>query len=78
MPKKGKTVHSKVNELLFSLTITGMCITVMHQKAKLSANDTIWKSSGIFVMQFGARDQTCGPHAIDNCIMEMPRLIHHT
>jgi hypothetical protein len=29
-------------------------------------------------MQFGARDQTCGPHAIGNCIMTMPRLIHHT
>jgi hypothetical protein len=29
-------------------------------------------------MQFGARDWTCGPHAIGNCIMTMPWLIHHT
>jgi hypothetical protein len=33
----------------------------MHQKAKLSTKNTIWKSSVIFVMQFGARDWTCGP-----------------
>jgi hypothetical protein len=24
------------------------------------------------------RDRTCGSHAIGNCIMTMPRLIHHT
>jgi hypothetical protein len=41
----------------------------MHQKAKLSTKNTIWKSSVIFVMQFGARDQTCEPHAIGRCIM---------
>jgi hypothetical protein len=36
----------------------------MHQKAKLSTKNTVWKSSVIFVMQFGARDWTCGPHAV--------------
>jgi hypothetical protein len=34
----------------------GFCIRVMHQKAKLSTKNTIWKSSVIFVMQFGTRD----------------------
>jgi hypothetical protein len=63
---------------LFSLTIAGLCITVMHQQAKLSTKNTIWKSPVIFVMQFGARDRTSGPHAIGNCIMTMPRLIHDT
>jgi hypothetical protein len=55
----------------------GLCIRVMQQKAKLSTKNNIWKSSVIFVMQFGARDRTCGSHIIDNCIMTMPRLIHH-
>jgi hypothetical protein len=32
----------------------------------------------IFMMQFGARDRTCGPHAIGNCIMTMPQVIHRT
>jgi hypothetical protein len=77
-PKKAQRVRSKVKILLFSLTIAGLCITVMHQKAKLSTKNTIWKSSVIFVMQFGARDRTCGPHAIGSCIMTMPQLIHHT
>jgi hypothetical protein len=44
----------------------------------LSTKNTTWKSSVIFVMQFRARDRTCGPHAIGNCIMTMPQLIHHT
>jgi histone-lysine N-methyltransferase SETMAR len=77
-PKKAQRVRSKVKVLLFSLTIAGLCITVMHQKAKLSTKNTIWKSSVIFVMQFSASDWTCGPQAIGNCIMTMPRLIHHT
>jgi hypothetical protein len=63
-PKKAQRVRSKVKVLLFSLTIAGLCITVMHQKAKLSTNNTIWKSPVIVVIQFGARDRTCGPHAI--------------
>jgi hypothetical protein len=33
----------------------------MHQKAKLSTKNTIWKSSVIFMMQFGTTDQTYGP-----------------
>jgi hypothetical protein len=74
-PKKAR-VQSKIKVLLFSLTTTGLSITVMHQKVKLPTKNTIWKSSIIFVMQFGARDQTCGPHAIG--IMTMPQLIHHT
>jgi hypothetical protein len=32
-PKKAQLVWSKVKVLLFSLTITGLCITVVHQKA---------------------------------------------
>jgi hypothetical protein len=44
---------------------------VMHHKAKLSTKNTIWKSPVIFVMQFGARGRTCGPHALGNCIMTM-------
>jgi hypothetical protein len=35
-PKKAQRVRSKVKVVLFSLTIIGLCITVMHQKAKLS------------------------------------------
>jgi hypothetical protein len=58
-PKKAQRVRSKVKVLLFSLTIAELCITVMHQKAKLSTKNTMWKSSVIFVMQFGARDRTC-------------------
>jgi hypothetical protein len=77
-PKKAQRVQSEVKVLLFSLTIAGLCIAVMHQQVKLPTKNTIWKSSVIFVMQFGARDRTCGPHAIGNCIMTMPRLIHHT
>jgi hypothetical protein len=78
-PKKAQWVRSKVMVLpLFSLTIAGLCITVMHQKAKLSTQNTTWKSSIIFVMQFVARDQTVGPHTIGSCIMTMSRLIHHT
>jgi hypothetical protein len=75
--KRAQWVGSKVKVLLFSLTIAGLCITVMHQKAKLSTKNIICKSSIIFVVQFGARDRTCGPQAIGNCIMTMPRLIHH-
>jgi hypothetical protein len=75
-PKKAQRVWSKVKVLL-TTCIAGLCITVMHQKAKLSTKNSIWKSSVIFVMQFGARDR-CGPHAIGNCIMTMPQLIHHT
>jgi hypothetical protein len=62
---------------LFSLTIVGLCITVMHQKAKQSTKNTIWKSSVIFVMQFSTRDWTCEPHTIDSCFMTMLWLIHH-
>jgi hypothetical protein len=76
--ERAQRVRSKVKVLLFSFTIARLCITVIHQKAKLSTKNTIWKSFDIFMMQFGARDQTCGPHAIGNCIMTMPRLIHHT
>jgi hypothetical protein len=79
IPKAQKAQQAQsVKVLLFSLTIAGLCIIIMHQKAKLSTKNTIWKSSVIFVRQFGARDLTCGPHAIGNCIMTMPRLIHHT
>jgi hypothetical protein len=70
-PKKAQRVWSKVKVLLFSLNIAGLCITVMRQEAKLSTKNTIWKSSVIFVMQFSARDRTCGPHTIGNCIMTM-------
>jgi hypothetical protein len=42
----------------------------MHQKAKLSTKNTIWKSSVIFVMQFGAGDWTYGPHAIGKAYFE--------
>jgi hypothetical protein len=68
-------VLSKVKVLL---TVLFDYRGILHQKAELSTKNTIWKSSVIFVMQFGARDQTCGPHAIGNCILTMPRLIHHT
>jgi hypothetical protein len=47
-------------------------------EGQLSTKDTIWKSSVIFVMQFGTRDRICGPRAIGNCIMTMLRLVHHT
>jgi AraC-like DNA-binding protein len=77
-PKKAQQVQSKVKVLPTVLTIAGLCVTVMHQQAKLSTKNIICKSSVIFVMQFSARDRTCGPHAIGNCIMSMPRLIHHT
>jgi hypothetical protein len=78
MSKKARRVQSKVMGLLFALIIAGLCITIMHQKAKLSKKNTIWKSSVIFVMQFGARDWACGAHTIGSCIMTMPQLIHHT
>jgi hypothetical protein len=55
-PKKEQRVRSKVKVLLTFFTIAGLCITVMHQKVKLSTKNTIWKSSVIFVVQFGARD----------------------
>jgi hypothetical protein len=72
-PKKSTTgVKQSHGAPDFFFTIAGLCITVMHQKATLSTKNTIWKSSVIFVMQFGARDRACGPHAIGNCI------IHHT
>jgi hypothetical protein len=77
--QKAQRVQSKVKVLLtVFFDYRGLCITVMHQKAKLSTKNTIWKSSIIFVMQFSARDWTCGPHTIGNCIMTMHRLIHHT
>jgi hypothetical protein len=74
-PKKAQRVRSKVKVLL---TVFFDYHGIVHHKAKLSTKNTIWKSSVIFVMQFSARDWTCGPHAIGNCIMTMPRLIHHT
>jgi hypothetical protein len=82
-PKRAQRVQSKVKVLLtifFDYRGIVLCITVMHQKAKLSTKNTIWKSSVIFVMQFSARYWTCGPHTIGNCIMTMPWLwlIHHT
>jgi hypothetical protein len=81
IPKAQKsTMGAEQSQVLLtvSLTIAGLCITVMHQKAKLSTKNTIWKSFIIFMMQLGARDRTCGSHAIGNCIMTMPQLIHHT
>jgi hypothetical protein len=57
-------------------------LTVVHHsyapEGQLSTENTIWKSSIILVTQFVARDWTCGPNIIGNCIMTMPRLIHHT
>jgi hypothetical protein len=40
-PKKAQQVQSKVKVLLSSLTIAGLCIIVMHQKAKLSTKNAI-------------------------------------
>jgi hypothetical protein len=50
-------------------------------EGQLSTKNTIWKSSDIFMMQFGARDRTCGPHAIgklhhDNVPAHSSHLIH--
>jgi hypothetical protein len=78
-PKKAQRVRSKVKVLLtVFFDYRGIVHHSMHQKAKLSTKNTIWKSSVIFMMQFGARDWTCGPNTIGTCIMTMPRLIHHT
>jgi hypothetical protein len=75
-PKKAQRVRSKVKVLL--TVFFDYRIGVMHQMAKLSTENIICKSSIIFMMQFGARDQSCGPHAIGNCVMIMSRLIHRT
>jgi hypothetical protein len=49
----------------------------MYQLVKLSTKNTIWKSSIIFLMQFGAKGWTCGPHTIGNCIMIQSFLAKH-
>jgi hypothetical protein len=71
-PKKAQWVRSKVKVLL---TVFFDYRGIVHHSY---APNTTWKSSIIFVMHFGARNQTVGPHAIGNCIMTMPQLIHHT
>jgi hypothetical protein len=51
--QKAQWVWSKVKVLL-TVFIAELCITVMHQEAKLSTKNTIWKSSVFFMMQFSA------------------------
>jgi hypothetical protein len=72
-PKRAQRVQSKVKVLqILFFDYRGI---VPHSYA--SEGQTINKESVIFVMQFGARDRTCGPHTIGKCIMTIPRLIHH-
>jgi hypothetical protein len=57
---------------LFFFTTAELCITNTQEKAKLLTNSIIKSFSIVFVLQFGARDRTCGSHATGICIMKTP------
>jgi hypothetical protein len=78
-PKKAQRVRSKVKLLL---TVFFDYRGIVHH-SYAPEGQTVNKEYYLevirqLVMQFGARDWTCGPHAIGNCIMTMPQLIHHS
>jgi hypothetical protein len=77
-PKKAQRVRSKVKVLLTVFLDYRGIVHHSYTPGGQTINKECYLEVVTFVMQFGARDQTCGPHTIGNCIMTMPRLIHHT
>jgi hypothetical protein len=78
-PKKTQRVRSKVKVLLTAFFDYRRIVHYSYAPEGQTINKEYYlEVIVIFVMQFGARDRTCGPHAIGNCIMTMSRLIHHT
>jgi hypothetical protein len=79
-PQKNTTGSEQCEgDTVFFPSITGvLCIMSVHHCAKLSIRVTTKKSFVIFMMQFGARDQSCGMRTTFSCIMTAPQLIHYT
>jgi hypothetical protein len=56
----------------FFFTTAELCVTNTHQKARVLTNSIIKWFSIVFMMQFGARDRTCGSHTTGSGIMTTP------
>jgi hypothetical protein len=72
--KKAQQVRSKVKVLL---TVFFDYRGIVHHSYAPEGQSINKEYYLEVMMQFGARDRTCGPHATGNCIMTMPQLIHH-